>query len=402
MSQSGYTIPQIAVDTFLNGVIFQLYAQAKGEPTSGLALPVVSDAASIHEVLSQPALFAKSLGLVATLGDSRFNANGAEWEVRRDLTQKFYLSAGSSRNAPAVSAIYDARFAACEASPEAIQRALMLAATEAFFGALNCKVNVERLLGLFGRARLYVKRLQYFSWNTVAASDAAVLNGEARDLACEFEAEVRQSPQLCELMVAFRNRAERLQDFNPFDELLMNFFAGIETTAATLCFAIDRLGIDPRVERRLYDEVVAGQGEAYLDCFVQETLRYFPTIPFVVRQTTAETVLNGTMIPKGQSIIVSIVGLHHNALYWNEPDIFDCSRREFLDSSYNRQAFLPFLSGPRMCGGARLARLELLEGLRAFVRRFSVKREGDEIGLDYGIALRPGPSAKVTIRRRVP
>ncbi len=154
MSQSGYTIPQIAVDTFLNGVIFQLYAQAKGEPTSGLALPVVSDAASIHEVLSQPALFAKSLGLVATLGDSRFNANGAEWEVRRDLTQKFYLSAGSSRNAPAVSAIYDARFAACEATPEAIQRALMLAATEAFFGALNCKVNVERLLGLFGRARL--------------------------------------------------------------------------------------------------------------------------------------------------------------------------------------------------------------------------------------------------------
>ncbi len=108
------------------------------------------------------------------------------------------------------------------------------------------------------------------------------------------------------------------------------------------------------------------------------------------------------MIPKGQSIIVSIVGLHHNALYWNEPDIFDCSRREFLDSSYNRQAFLPFLTGPRMCGGARLARLELLEGLRAFVRRFSVKREGDEIGLDYGIALRPGPSAKVTIRRRVP
>ncbi len=61
-------------------------------------------------------------------------------------------------------------------------------------------------------------------------------------------------------MVVFRNRAESLQDFNPFDELLMNFFAGIETTAATLCFAIDRLGIDPRVERRLYDEVVAGQG----------------------------------------------------------------------------------------------------------------------------------------------
>ena len=181
---------------------------------------------------------------------------------------------------------------------------------------------------------------------------------------------------------------------------MMNFFAGIETTAATLSFAIDRLGVDPRVQQRLYDEIGANQGEPYLNCFIQETLRYFPPVPFVVRETTSEVVLEGNLLAKGQAILISIVGLHHDSSNWNEPDIFDCSRAEFLNDTYDRRAFLPFLAGPRMCGGARLARLELVEGFKALIRHFSVQGASDEIGFDYGLALRPRPSAKLAIDRR--
>jgi cytochrome P450 len=400
VSLSGYSVTQNTVETFLNGTVYQLYAQAKGEAETRLTIPVVADADSIREILGDPARFPKRMGLVGTLGNSRFNTNGAEWEARRDLTQRLYLSAGSPQNASKISTIYHARLASCDATPDAIQRALMLAASEVFFGALNCQVNVDRLHHLFEQARRYVKRLQYFSWNATSASDARTLNEEASHLAREFEAEVHQSSQLRELMATFGSRAKDLHDFNPLDELLMNFFAGIETTAATLSFAIDRLGIDARVQQRLYDEILSDQGDPYLDCFVQETLRYFPTIPFVVRQATLDAVLKGTALTRGQPFLISIIGLHHDPSNWNEPDIFDCSRPEFLDNTYDRRAFLPFLAGPRMCGGARLAKMELNEGLKAFMRRFSVKGGTDEVGFDYGLALRPRTPAGFLISRR--
>ncbi len=399
MNSSGYTAAQGTVEAFLNGIIHQLYAMAKGEPTR-LAIPVVADADSIREILTDSRRFPKSMGLVGTLGNSRFNTNGAEWETRRDLTQRFYQLAGAPQNAAKISAIYNARFAACDTTPEAVQRTLMLASSEIFFAALNCEVAVDGLHRLFEHARHYVKRLQYCSWNPCSASDSRALNQEADHLAREFEAEVQKSSELGALIVTFGERAGALHDFNPLDELMMNFFAGIETTAATLGFAIDRLGIDPRVEQRLHDEIHAGRGEPYLDCFVQETLRYFPTIPFVVRQAASDTVLKGTALARGQAFLISIVGLHHDTSHWNEPEVFDCSRGEFLSDSYDRRAFLPFLAGPRMCGGARLARMELIEGLKAFIRHFTVKAETDEVRFDYGLALRPRPAANLMISRR--
>lgn len=53
-----------------------------------------------------------------------------------------------------------------------------------------------------------------------------------------------------------------------------------------------------------------------------------------------------------------------------------------------------------MCGGATLARLELAEGLAAFIRAFDVERLSDEITFDYGLALRAASWDQVTIARR--
>ena len=180
----------------------------------------------------------------------------------------------------------------------------------------------------------------------------------------------------------------------------MNFLAGIETTAATLSFAIDRLGIDPRVDARLCAEIGDGVQNPYIDCFLQETMRYFPAIPFVVREAAADTTINNVPVAKGQKIILSIVGLHHNPSYWDEPTIFDCSRAEFMSNSYNRRAFLPYLAGARMCGGAKLANLELVEGLKAFIRAFAVSGSTDQIGFEYGLALRPKSWAAISFARR--
>jgi cytochrome P450 len=394
-----YGVGQDAVTAFLNGIVFRLYAIARGAAAEQFSVPIIADASTIHKILSEPARFPKNMGLLNALGDSRFNTEGANWEVRRDITQRAYSTAGTRQNTTRISAIYKANFAECEATAEGIQRALMLASCQIFFQALECDIDVEPLLGFFDSARQYVRRLQYYSWNSPSASDVVGLRDEGDLLVRDFRTEVFYSAALTKLMELFRSRAGDLEDFNPLDELLMNFFAGIETTAATLSFAINRLGVDARVLERLQAEVRLGRSEIYLNCFIQETMRYFPPIPFVVRQVASDVTIDDTPFTKGQTVILSIVGLHHNRKYWSDPSIFDCSRPEFITNSYDRRALIPFLSGPRTCGGAKLAKLELVEGLKAFVRQFNVSGQTDEIGFDYGLALRPGTHGTIKFNR---
>jgi cytochrome P450 len=53
-----------------------------------------------------------------------------------------------------------------------------------------------------------------------------------------------------------------------------------------------------------------------------------------------------------------------------------------------------------MCGGARLARLEVTEGLRVFLRLFRVTKDTDEFRFDYGLAMRPNSWMHIEIERQ--
>src|SRR5579863_9032546 len=181
-SQTAYTAGPGEIAKFLNNIIFQLYSMAGGAAKARFGLPVVSDAASIQRILSEPDRFPKNMKLLGALGRSRFTTNGSDWTLRRNVTQKAYASAGTHQNAGRISEIYAAKLAACETTQEAIHRALMSAASIVFFEALGCEIDVEPLLGFFDRAREYVKRLQYFSWNAPTATDVAALREEGTTL----------------------------------------------------------------------------------------------------------------------------------------------------------------------------------------------------------------------------
>jgi cytochrome P450 len=393
--------PSSQVAEVLNRFIYRLYEwarEADARPSGGA---IVSDPAVVDAILKAPERFRKNFSLIGMLGDNRFNTNGEEWRRRRDLTQPAYARAGASRNRSAVAAAYQDALHACKApTPQAVQQALLTASTTIFFNALDCTVAVERLLSFFDRAREVLKHLQYQSWVAPDASAASALRREAKSLLEDYDREVARSPELLALVYGLQRSGQHIPDFVAVEELLMNFFAGIETTAATLSFAIDRLGVDARVQQRLFEEVEADGECPYLDCFINETMRYFPAIPFVVRQPVSDTAIGHTEFKAGQLIMLSVVGVHHHPAYWREPEIFDSSRAEFMQNTYDRRAFIPFLAGPRMCGGATLARLELVEGLKAFIRQFEVRRHGDEIRFDYGLALRPNTWAQIEIARR--
>lgn len=390
------------VEKVLNGFIYGLYARSRGPVAVSKPFEsIIAEAGQIDAVLRDPDRFRKNFSLIAALGHSRFSTNGEDWQRRRELTQSIYARAGHPGNRGVIGDAYAEAFAACGTSPrpESVQRALLAASTGIFLRAFGCTAATEPLLVFFDRARRTIKRLQYYSWLAPPAHELSTLRADIESLLEDFGRELERSPELLGLLRKLQAVGGDIENFGALDEFLMNFFAGIETTAATLSFAIDRLGIDRRVRERLLQEVEGDNGP-YLECFLNETMRYFPAIPFVVREVTAETTIEGTAFRAGQLVVLSVVGVHHDPRYWKEPEIFDCSRPEFLGSSYDRRAFIPFLAGPRMCGGARLARMELSEGLKAFIRAFDIEREGDEIAFDYGLALRPNSWDRIRISAR--
>jgi cytochrome P450 len=382
------------IDKTLSGFIDQLFLQRRRTAMVGpRGGAIVSDPATVDVILGEPARFPKTFGLLEAVGKSRFSTNGADWQRRRDLTQSHYLRAASSRNREKIAEIYQRRLDTCTSSePAEISRALLAASTEIFYGALGCTVDVDSMLRFFDHARGLLKRLQYFSLIPASAVERTALNVEARLLLKSFETEIEKSPALEDMVGKFQAQANVVGA----EELMMNFFAAVESTTATLSTAINRLGMHQQVQDSLASDPMSPQ----LDWFINEVLRYYPSIPFFVRQVALDTGIERLRLKKGSVIIVSIIGVHRHPDYWKDPERFDCSRSEFVENNYDRRAFIPFSSGIRSCGGAKLARLELIEGLKAFIQRFIVKRQGEDISFEYVMAMRPNSWDCLTIAKR--
>lgn len=88
-----------------------------------------------------------------------------------------------------------------------------------------------------------------------------------------------------------------------------------------------------------------------------ETLRKYPAKPFLIRSCTKNYVLpqtNDIMMKKDSIVYVSILGIHHNPVYYPNPLQFQPERfaeQEYEDATH----YLPFGIGPRKCYGQKLA-----------------------------------------------
>jgi cytochrome P450 len=71
-----------------------------------------------------------------------------------------------------------------------------------------------------------------------------------------------------------------------------------------------------------------------------------------------------------------------------------------MTDSYDRRAFQPFLSGPRACGGVRLARMEVRAALIAFIRRYEVTRGDGPVRVAYGMTMQPATWNELSFSKR--
>ncbi|XP_031558794.1 cytochrome P450 4V2-like [Actinia tenebrosa] len=193
-------------------------------------------------------------------------------------------------------------------------------------------------------------------------------------------------------------------------------FEGHDTTAAAMTWVILLLGQHPDVQNKAQqevDEFFESRPEQltvdsmkdlkYLECVIKESLRLYPSVPFFGRKITDDFVIDGVAIPKGETVVVAPMALHHNPNVWPDPERFDPDR--FLpENSEGRHpyAYVPFSAGPRNCIGQRFALLEEKVVLANILRHFNVKSEQsrDQIRVCAELITRPQDGIFVTLTPR--
>jgi enediyne biosynthesis protein E7 len=184
-------------------------------------------------------------------------------------------------------------------------------------------------------------------------------------------------------------------------EICTLLFAGFDTSAAALAWALWLLAQMPVVQKDLRGQIekVVGQTEPHPDhlgrlpdlmAFVNETLRVFPPIPMLSRVAAERDIINGIHIQPGQRILLSVIGIHLNGDYFADP--IKCIPSRFPEGKPThdqREHFMPFGFGPRACGGARFAMVELPLALMTLLRKLQFGRiERDELKFEWGASMR--------------
>jgi cytochrome P450 len=204
---------------------------------------------------------------------------------------------------------------------------------------------------------------------------------------------------------------QRMNDQQIRDEISGIYGAGHETTALALTWAWHALNKYPEVLARIRTEVDALGHTVqandlpnlpYTLAVLEETMRLFPPVPMTVRFAFERTELGGLPIPKGNLVAIAIRNIHRHPDYWQDPLEFQPER--FLTenkASLNRNAYMPFLTGPHMCIGNHFALIEGQLLLAMMVQRYDVTespKQSDEAKM--AITMRPKYGLPVRITAR--
>lgn len=179
------------------------------------------------------------------------------------------------------------------------------------------------------------------------------------------------------------------------DQLVTMVFAGHETTATALAFAWYVLATHPEIREQFekeLDTVLGGEPPSHddlpelelTDRIITEALRLYPPIHTIPRQTTADVEVNGYRIPEGHEIHLSIIHVHRDGQFYDDPLLFRPNRwtNEFEEDLHDF-AYAPFGGGRRTCIGREFALLEAKVVLATIGQRFQFDWEQEhEIELE--------------------
>ncbi|KAF5201650.1 Cytochrome p450 [Thalictrum thalictroides] len=182
---------------------------------------------------------------------------------------------------------------------------------------------------------------------------------------------------------------DSLPDDTVADFIINLLFAGNETTAKTMLFAVYFLTQCPMALKQLMTEQEGLQRNCdedtltwedykampFTQCVIDETLRIGGIAIWLMREAKEDVEYEGFLIPKGCFVVPFLSAVHldesfhkealsFNPWRWMEPE--NQEKRNWRSSPF----YAPFGGGARFCPGAELARLQIAIFLHFFVTRY--------------------------------
>ncbi|KAI4486267.1 hypothetical protein M0802_012411 [Mischocyttarus mexicanus] len=203
------------------------------------------------------------------------------------------------------------------------------------------------------------------------------------------------------------------------DEINTFIFAGSDTTGHAVSFAFLMLAMYPEIQEKLYAELYDIYGLCdpedvpitnqdikkmkYLEQVIKETLRLFPSVPFIGRCLSEDIKVDeNTVIPKKSQVVIMIYTLHRNEKYWSDPLQFNPDR--FLPGNYNSKYFRPFGFVKRNCIGQGFAMLSMKIMIASALRKFIIRIDNpiniEDIPLLIGVTLKPANPVLLSFIKR--
>jgi cytochrome P450 len=193
--------------------------------------------------------------------------------------------------------------------------------------------------------------------------------------------------------------------------------AGHDTVHLTIEGAIWEMVKNPHVQERLrselqtYREAIAKHpvdhtidipdidSLPYLQAVCEETLRLHHAVPMIHRRSIEDVPVRGKMFPKGTTFMIPVCAFNLSPKLWkSDPLRFDPGRwleDRVLGGAMNRNAFMTFSAGARICIGQRFARAEFKHLLAGLVGSYKFTWAGtgedgqaQELELEHGITSR--------------
>ncbi|PKS09527.1 hypothetical protein jhhlp_004144 [Lomentospora prolificans] len=190
------------------------------------------------------------------------------------------------------------------------------------------------------------------------------------------------------------------------DQILGLILGGRDTTAGALSMSLWIFARRPDIVKSLRDEIAQLDGKKpkweqlknmrYLNFFIKELLRLYPSVGGTGRQAIKDTVLptgggldgkSPLFVPKGSVVRWSMYTLHRRKdTFGPDADEFRPERWDTLRSSWG---WIPFSGGPRICIGQQFALTQLSYTIVRILQRFSAiePRSDEPLKTNYGITL---------------
>eukprot|EP00002_Diphylleia_rotans_P024826 TRINITY_DN48_c0_g1_i6.p1 TRINITY_DN48_c0_g1~~TRINITY_DN48_c0_g1_i6.p1 ORF type:complete len:514 (+),score=132.22 TRINITY_DN48_c0_g1_i6:50-1591(+) len=201
-----------------------------------------------------------------------------------------------------------------------------------------------------------------------------------------------------------------------YDEVMTFLAAGHETTAMLSAYTIYCLCHNPDIQEKLMQEIDQVMGERtvveyediialkYLKMVFDETLRFYPLVPFLARANVKDTTVAGYDIPANSNVMIPLIALNKLPQFWDEPEKFN-PERFATENAKNlpKGGYYPFGGGRRECIGKHFAFQEASIMMTRLLQNFKfVKDPAHKLKLAIHITYRPRNGVNAYIEPREP